>query len=48
MPPSERRRNPRLGLSVPVRVTGHDPDGSEFQRLVVAAGVPPPPGGDAS
>ena len=33
MPPSERRRDPRMGLSVPVRVTGHDPDGTQWEEM---------------
>ncbi|HEX9185528.1 MAG TPA: PilZ domain-containing protein [Vicinamibacteria bacterium] len=33
MPPSERRRDPRLGLSVPVRVTGHDADGTQWEEM---------------
>ena len=33
MPPSERRRNPRMGLSVTVRVLGHDPDGTAWEEM---------------
>lgn len=33
MPPSERRRDPRMGLSVPVRVTGHDADGTQWEEM---------------
>ncbi len=31
--PSERRRNPRMGLSVTVRVQGHDPDGTPWEEM---------------
>lgn len=33
MAASERRRNPRMGLSVPVRVLGHDPDGTPWEEM---------------
>ena len=33
MPPSERRRTPRMGLSVTVRVQGHDPDGTSWEEM---------------
>jgi hypothetical protein len=33
VPPSERRRNPRMGLSVTVRVQGHDPDGTAWEEM---------------
>jgi len=33
VPPSERRRNPRMGLSVTVRVQGHDPDGTPWEEM---------------
>ena len=33
MPPAERRRDPRTGLSVPVRVNGHDPDGTAWEEM---------------
>lgn len=33
MAPVERRKDPRLGLSVPVRVQGFDPDGREWQEM---------------
>jgi hypothetical protein len=33
MPPSDRRRDQRMGLSVPVRVAGHDPDGTPWEEM---------------
>ena len=33
MPPSERRRDPRMGMNVTVRVLGHDPDGSQWEEM---------------
>lgn len=33
MPPAERRRDPRTGLSVPVRVIGHDQDGTQWEEM---------------
>jgi hypothetical protein len=33
VPPSERRRTPRMGLSVTVRVQGHDPDGTAWEEM---------------
>jgi len=33
MPPSDRRRDQRMGLSVPVRVLGHDPDGTPWEEM---------------
>ena len=33
MPPSERRRNPRMSLSVTVRVQSHDPDGTPWEEM---------------
>jgi hypothetical protein len=30
---AERRKDPRLGLRVPVRVQGYDPDGAEWQEI---------------
>lgn len=33
MPPAERRRDLRTGLSVPVRVNGHDPDGTAWEEM---------------
>jgi hypothetical protein len=33
VPPSERRRELRTGLSVPVRVRGHDPDGTPWEEM---------------
>jgi hypothetical protein len=33
VPPSERRRNARMGLSVTVRVQGHDPDGAAWEEM---------------
>ena len=33
MPPSDRRRDQRMGLSVPVRVRGHDPDGTPWEEM---------------
>jgi len=33
VPPSERRRTPRMGLSVTVRVLGHDPDGTAWEEM---------------
>jgi hypothetical protein len=33
MPPSDRRRDLRMGLSVPVRVLGHDPDGTPWEEM---------------
>ncbi len=33
MAPVERRKDPRLGMSVPVRVQGYDPDGREWQEM---------------
>ena len=33
MPPSERRRTPRMGLNVTVRVQGHDPDGTAWEEM---------------
>jgi hypothetical protein len=29
----ERRKDPRMGLSVPVRVQGHDPDGTPWEEM---------------
>jgi PilZ domain len=31
--PTDRRRDPRMGLSVPVRVLGHDPDGTPWEEM---------------
>lgn len=39
MPPAERRRNPRMGMSVPVRVLGHDPDGTEWEEMTATDDV---------
>ena len=36
MPPAERRRNPRMGLGVTVRVQGHDPDGTAWEEMTAA------------
>jgi hypothetical protein len=33
VPPSERRRNPRMSLSVTVRVQSHDPDGTPWEEM---------------
>jgi hypothetical protein len=33
VPPAERRRNPRMGLSVTVRVQGHDADGTAWEEM---------------
>jgi hypothetical protein len=33
VPTSERRRDLRMGLSVPVRVLGHDPDGTPWEEM---------------
>jgi hypothetical protein len=33
VPPSERRRELRTGLGVPVRVRGHDPDGTPWEEM---------------
>lgn len=33
MPPSERRRDPRMGMNVTVRVLGHDPDGTQWEEM---------------
>jgi hypothetical protein len=33
VPAAERRKDPRLGLRVPVRVQGFDPDGGEWQEM---------------
>lgn len=33
MPAAERRKDTRLGLRVPVRVQGYDPDGREWQEM---------------
>jgi len=33
VPPSERRRDPRMGMNVTVRVLGHDPDGTAWEEM---------------
>ena len=33
MPPPDRRRDQRMGLSVPLRVLGHDPDGTPWEEM---------------
>jgi hypothetical protein len=33
MPAAERRKDQRMGLSVPVRVKGHDPDGTAWEEM---------------
>lgn len=33
MPPSERRRDPRMGMNVTVQVRGHDPDGTAWEEM---------------
>lgn len=33
MPPSERRRDVRMGMNVTVRVLGHDPDGAQWEEM---------------
>lgn len=36
MPPSERRRDPRLDMNVTVRVNGHDPDGTPWEEMTTS------------
>jgi hypothetical protein len=37
VPPSERRRDARIGLSIPVRVKGNDPDGAPWEEMTTTA-----------
>lgn len=37
--PPERRKDPRMGVSVPVRVQGHDSDGHGFEEMTNTAEV---------
>jgi hypothetical protein len=49
--PSDRRRDPRMGLSVPVHVPRLNlqfPDAAGFERLLHAAGAPPLPTDEGS
>ena len=36
MPPSERRRDPRMGMNVTVQVRGHDPDGTAWEEMTAS------------
>lgn len=36
MPPSERRRDPRLDMNVTVRVNGHEPDGTPWEEMTTS------------
>jgi len=36
VPPSERRRDPRMGMNVTVRVLGHDPDGTPWEEMTAS------------
>jgi len=36
VPPSERRRDPRMGMNVVVRVLGHDPDGTPWEEMTTS------------
>lgn len=39
MPPSERRRDPRMGMNVTVRVLGHDPDGTAWEEMTTSGDI---------
>ena len=36
MPPSERRRDPRMGMNVTVQVRGHDQDGTSWEEMTAS------------
>ena len=36
MPPSERRRDPRMGMNVTVQVRGHDADGTAWEEMTAS------------
>ena len=36
MPPSERRRDPRMGMNVTVQVRGHDQDGTAWEEMTAS------------
>jgi len=39
VPPSERRRDPRLDMNVTVRVLGHDPDGTPWEEMTTSGDI---------